>query len=79
MKIRTLLIVTTVFGIAAGTGGKLAYDAFQEREPQRISETPAPYIGCDACSARKAEMTRMSKENKARRALLEEQENHNAE
>ena len=76
MKVRVLLAVIAVFGI--GAGGKLAYDAYQEYERQKMLESLPPPSNCSTCAAHKADLKRLREYN-AKRSLLEKPADPNVE
>ena len=61
MNLRVLLIVIAVFAI--GAGGKLAHDAYQEDERQKLLETLSASGSCSACDLHKADLKRLREYN----------------
>jgi len=62
MKLRSLLIAIAFLVI--GTGGKFAYDAYQEHELQERLEALSTGTGCNFCPPGKAEhLARMREAN----------------
>ena len=69
MRKRALLIVVAVF--LFGAGGKLAHDAYQENERQKLLEALSTSGSCSACDLHKADLKRL-REYKAQRSLLKD-------
>ncbi len=74
MQVRTLLIVIAVFVI--GAGGTLAYDAYQEHERKKISETLTSPVNCSNCAIHKSDLKRLREYNEQRSRLEEPADPH---
>lgn len=69
MKLRSLSIAIAIAFLVTGTGGKFAYDAYQEHELQKVLETLPTGTGCKFCPPGKAEhLVRMREVNTKRSA-----------